>query len=161
MLYVECDLYGYLLCYLPSNHLVCIVCGVFIYVSTAAMANLPGNVPQMVRTDDEILPHSKWVAIGKSNCYINMDSPQPNPIFRISLDILRQTSFFRAFTAAATIPAIYIQQFWNTIGYDKVTGKFHCQLDEQTIEISKTTLGSALQIIPVSDESSYTSPPNP
>ncbi|GKE01968.1 hypothetical protein Tco_1389951, partial [Tanacetum coccineum] len=33
------------------------------------------------------------------------------------MDILQNTNFFRAFTASASVPAIYIQQFWNTLTY--------------------------------------------
>ncbi|GJV90602.1 hypothetical protein Tco_1538415 [Tanacetum coccineum] len=68
-----------------------------------------------VRTDEQILPRIRWVPIGKSNCYLNEEKSQPSPIFKIAVDILKQTNFFRAFTASSTIPAIYIQQFWDTI----------------------------------------------
>ncbi|GJR43360.1 hypothetical protein Tco_1311463 [Tanacetum coccineum] len=40
----------------------------------------------------------------------------------ISVDILRNTNFFRAFSASASVPAIYIQQFWNSMKYDEKTG---------------------------------------
>ncbi|GJZ56533.1 hypothetical protein Tco_0611726 [Tanacetum coccineum] len=33
----------------------------------------------------------------------------------ISVDILRNTNFFRAFSASASVLAVYIQQFWNSI----------------------------------------------
>ncbi|GJZ73312.1 hypothetical protein Tco_0637458 [Tanacetum coccineum] len=39
-----------------------------------------------------------------------------------SLTELRNTNFFRAFSASASVPAIYIQQFWNTMKYDEKTG---------------------------------------
>nr|GEV76274.1 hypothetical protein [Tanacetum cinerariifolium] len=54
------------------------------------------------RIDDQILPHIRW-----------------------------HTNFFRAFTASSTIPSIYIQQFWDTVRYDKTAGCYKCQLDEQ------------------------------
>ncbi|GKC28960.1 hypothetical protein Tco_1036254 [Tanacetum coccineum] len=34
------------------------------------------------------------------------------------MDILQNTNFFRAFTASASVRAIYIQQFWNTLTYE-------------------------------------------
>ncbi|GJT45628.1 hypothetical protein Tco_0954343 [Tanacetum coccineum] len=51
-----------------------------------------------VRTDEQIVPRNRWVPIGKSNCYLNEEKSQPNPIFKIAVDILKQTNFFRAFT---------------------------------------------------------------
>ncbi|GKD38123.1 hypothetical protein Tco_1258330, partial [Tanacetum coccineum] len=85
------------------------------------------HVPAMappVRTDEQILPRIRWVPIGKSNCYLNEEKSQPSPIFKIAVDILKQTNFFRAFTASSTIPAIYIQQFWDAICFDSKAGRF-------------------------------------
>ncbi|GKB53057.1 hypothetical protein Tco_0903810, partial [Tanacetum coccineum] len=31
------------------------------------------------------------------------------------MDILRNTNLFRAFSASASVLAVYIQQFWNSI----------------------------------------------
>ncbi|GJY19813.1 hypothetical protein Tco_0392379 [Tanacetum coccineum] len=99
-----------------------------------------------VRTDEQILPRIRWVPIGKSNCYLNEEKSQPSPIYKIAVDILKQTNFFRAFTASSTIPAIYIQQFWDTICFDSKAGSYKCQLDEQWFDLTKDTLRDALQI---------------
>ncbi|GJW96564.1 hypothetical protein Tco_0178372 [Tanacetum coccineum] len=76
------------------------------------------------RTDDQILPRSSCVPVGKSNCYLDVEKSQSNPIYKIAMDILKHTNFFRAFTASSTILSIYIQQFWDTIRYDKTTGRY-------------------------------------
>ncbi|GJR89143.1 retrovirus-related pol polyprotein from transposon TNT 1-94 [Tanacetum coccineum] len=70
------------------------------------------------RTDEQILPRSRWVPVGKRKCYLDVERSQSNPIYKISVDILKHTNFFRAFIASSTIPSIYIQQFWDT-GYPK------------------------------------------
>nr|GEX76076.1 hypothetical protein [Tanacetum cinerariifolium] len=62
------------------------------------------------RTDDQILPRSSWVPVGKSNCYLDVEKSQSKPIYKISVDILKHTNFFRAFIASSTIPSIYIQE---------------------------------------------------
>nr|GEX93101.1 hypothetical protein [Tanacetum cinerariifolium] len=72
-----------------------------------------------------------WVPIGKSNCYLDLEKSQGNPIYKIAVDLLKNTNFFRAFTASSTIPSIYFQQFWDTIQYDKKARSYMCQLDEQ------------------------------
>ncbi|GKB16574.1 hypothetical protein Tco_0850497 [Tanacetum coccineum] len=78
-----------------------------------------GNVPApaSTRSDDQILPFAAWVPIGKSKYAMDLQKNQKNPIFQIAVDILQNTNFFRAFTASASVPAIYIQQFWNTLNY--------------------------------------------
>ncbi|GKE04654.1 retrovirus-related pol polyprotein from transposon TNT 1-94 [Tanacetum coccineum] len=67
----------------------------------------------------------------------------------ISVDILRNTNFFRAFSASASVPAVYIQQFWNSMKYDEKTGVYCCQVDEQWFNLSADLLRKALDITPV------------
>nr|GEX70340.1 hypothetical protein [Tanacetum cinerariifolium] len=83
-----------------------------------ADVNAPsGQTPTMappVRADDQMLLHIRWVPIGKSNCYLDLEKSQSNPIYKIAVGLLKNTNFFRAFTASSTIPSLYIQQFWDT-----------------------------------------------
>ncbi|GKF12427.1 hypothetical protein Tco_0050353, partial [Tanacetum coccineum] len=78
--------------------------------------NVPAFAP--TRSDDQILPFAAWVPIRKSNYVLDPQKKQKNPIFQIYVDILQNTNFFRAFTTSASVPAIYIQQFWNTLTYE-------------------------------------------
>nr|GEW10338.1 hypothetical protein [Tanacetum cinerariifolium] len=51
-----------------------------------------GQAPAMappVRTDDQILPRIRWVPIGKSNCYLDLEKSQSNPIYKIAVDLLK------------------------------------------------------------------------
>ncbi|GJW78034.1 retrovirus-related pol polyprotein from transposon TNT 1-94 [Tanacetum coccineum] len=109
------------------------------------------------RSDEQILPRDKWVPVGKSNCFLDVERTQANPIFKIAVDILKNTNFFRAFTASSTILSIYIQQFWDTIRFDK-DKRYSCQLDEQRFYLTKATLRDALQL--PSDNSNFTPLPN-
>nr|GEZ57748.1 histone deacetylase 14 [Tanacetum cinerariifolium] len=80
-----------------------------------------GQAPAMappVHTDDQILPHIRWVPIGKSSCYSDVEKSQSNPIYKIAVDILKHTNFFRAFTASSTTPSIYIQNLSNVVTND-------------------------------------------
>nr|GEZ63384.1 retrovirus-related Pol polyprotein from transposon TNT 1-94 [Tanacetum cinerariifolium] len=86
--------------------------------NTMADMNIPANdapteqvhaIAPPIRTDDQILSSSNWVPIGKSNCVLDVQKSQRNPIFPIAVAILKNTNFFRAFIASSTILAIYIQ----------------------------------------------------
>nr|GEU36616.1 E-beta-farnesene synthase [Tanacetum cinerariifolium] len=83
------------------------------------------------RTDDQILPHIRWVPIGKSNCYLDVENSQSNPIYKIA----------------------------DTIRYDKTVECYKCQLDEQWFDLTKDTLKDALQITPVNNNKSFSFPP--
>ncbi|GKB75734.1 retrovirus-related pol polyprotein from transposon TNT 1-94 [Tanacetum coccineum] len=103
-------------------------------VNVNAPAEQAPTMAPPTRTDDQILPRSSWVP---------------------------HTNFFRAFTASSTIPSIYIQQFWDTIRYNKNTESYRCQLDEQWFDLTKDTLRDALQITPVDNNNPFSSPPTP
>ncbi|GKC60567.1 hypothetical protein Tco_1088165 [Tanacetum coccineum] len=90
--------------------------------------NVPAPAP--TRSDDQILSFAAWVPIGKSNFVLDLQKKQKNPIFQISMDILQNINFFRAFTTSASVPTIYIQQFWNTLTYEAKTEAYSFQLDE-------------------------------
>ncbi|GJS11560.1 retrovirus-related pol polyprotein from transposon TNT 1-94 [Tanacetum coccineum] len=137
--------------------------------NTDTMADVNVNAPAEqapamappTHTDDQILPRIRWVPIGKSNCYLDVERSQSNPIYKIAVDILKHANFFRAFTTSSTIPSIYIQQFWDTVRYDNKTGRYSCQLDEQWFDLTKDTLRDALQIILVDTNDAFSSPPTP
>ncbi|GJW56591.1 hypothetical protein Tco_0103322, partial [Tanacetum coccineum] len=131
--------------------------------------NIPGNdapveqapaVAPPTRTDDQILPLSKWVPIGKSNSILDVHKPQRNPIFPIVVALLKNTNFFRAFTASSTILAIYIQQFWDTMCFNSSTGLYSYQLDEQWFNLHKDILRDALNVTPTNDNNPFVAPPS-
>ncbi|GJS74740.1 hypothetical protein Tco_0707581 [Tanacetum coccineum] len=116
--------------------------------NTMADLNIPADVvpaeqaPAIApptRTDDQILPINKWVPIGKSNSVLDVQ---------------------KAFTASSTIPAIYIQQFWDTICFNSSTGLYSCQLDEQWFNLHKDILRDALDITPANDNNPFEAPPS-
>ncbi|GKD63928.1 retrovirus-related pol polyprotein from transposon TNT 1-94, partial [Tanacetum coccineum] len=136
---------------------------------TMADMNMPANdvlaeqapaIAPPTSTNDHILPSSKWVPIGKSNCVLDIQKSQRNPIFLIAVAILKNTNFFRAFTASSTMPAIYIQQFWDTMCFNSSTGLYSCQLDEQWFNLHKDILRDALDITPSNDTNPFVAPPS-
>ncbi|GKF96391.1 hypothetical protein Tco_0289126, partial [Tanacetum coccineum] len=102
--------------------------------NTMAEQNVSAQAP--TRTDKQIVPRSQRLQIRKINLLFDAQKIQKNPIFQISVDILYNTNFFRAFSASASVPAVYIQQFWNSMKYDEKTGVYCCQVDEQWFNLS-------------------------
>nr|GEX07112.1 monodehydroascorbate reductase [Tanacetum cinerariifolium] len=133
-------------------------CDTMADVNVNAPIMAPPTMAPPTRTDDQILHYIRWVPIGKRNCYLDVEKSQSNPIYKIAVDILKHTNFFRAFTASSTIPSIYIQQFWDIVRYDKTAGCYKCQLDEQWFDLTKDTLKDSLQITPVNNNQAFTSP---
>ncbi|GKA56059.1 retrovirus-related pol polyprotein from transposon TNT 1-94 [Tanacetum coccineum] len=109
-------------------------------LDTMADMNIPTNdvpaeqapaIAPPTRTDDQILPSSKWVPIGKSNWVLDVQKSQRNLIFPIVVAILKNTNFFRAFT-----------------------------LDEQWFNLHKYILRDACDITPPNDNNPFVSPPS-
>ncbi|GJW98878.1 hypothetical protein Tco_0180686 [Tanacetum coccineum] len=118
--------------------------------------NVPAPAP--TRFDDQILLIVAWVPIGKSNYVLDLQKKQKNPIFQISVDILQNINFFRAFTASASVPAIYIQQFWNTLTYEAKTRAYSFQLDETRFVLDVNLLRKALEITSIDQARQFVSP---
>ncbi|GKB92047.1 hypothetical protein Tco_0964319 [Tanacetum coccineum] len=156
---------------LPTNIIYLYVCPAVgsTYADTMADMNIPANdapaeqalaIGPPTRTDDQILSSNKWVPIGKSNCVLDVQKSQRNPIFLIAMAILKNTNFFKAFTSSSTILAIYIQQFWDTMCFDSSTGLYNCQLDEQWFNLYKDILRDTIDIIPTNDDNPFVAPPS-
>ncbi|GJY62418.1 hypothetical protein Tco_0463075 [Tanacetum coccineum] len=61
---------------------------------------------------------------------------------------------------SSTIPAIYIQQFWDTMRFNSSTGLYSCQLDKQWFNLHKDILRDALDITPANDNNPFEAPPS-
>ncbi|GJV20882.1 putative ribonuclease H-like domain-containing protein [Tanacetum coccineum] len=68
--------------------------------------------------------------------------------------------FAAAFTALASVPAIYIQQFWNTLTYVEKAGTYRFQLDEDWFTLDANLLREALEITPIDQAHPFVSPPS-
>ncbi|GJT46228.1 hypothetical protein Tco_0954943 [Tanacetum coccineum] len=93
------------------------------------MADENVPAPAPIKSDDQILPFAAW-----------------------------NTNFFRAFTASASVPAIYIQQFWNTLTYEAKIGVYSIELDESQFVLDANLPREALDITPVDQAYQFVSP---
>ncbi|GJZ23406.1 hypothetical protein Tco_0560865 [Tanacetum coccineum] len=124
------------------------------------MANENVPAPAPTRSNDQILPFAAWVPIRKSNFILDLQKKQKSPIFQISVDILQNTNFFRAFTTSASVPAIYIQQFYNTLTHKAKTGAYSFLLDENRFILDANLLRKALEITLIDQAHQFVSPPS-
>nr|GEW84770.1 hypothetical protein [Tanacetum cinerariifolium] len=98
------------------------------------------------------------MADGKSNCYLDVEKSQSNPIYKITVDILKHTNFFKL----SLLPQPYHPSIFSNYGilFDmtRPLGVTSVQLDEQWFNLTKDTLRDALQITPVNNNQAFTSP---
>ncbi|GJR09290.1 retrovirus-related pol polyprotein from transposon TNT 1-94 [Tanacetum coccineum] len=101
-----------------------------LFLTTDKMAEENVLAPAPTKSGERILPFNAWLPAGKGNLLLDLQKLQNNPIFRISVDILQNINFFRAFTASAN---------WFTLNVD--------------------LLRKALEITPVDSAHPFESPP--
>nr|GFA32891.1 hypothetical protein [Tanacetum cinerariifolium] len=110
---------------------------------TMADVNIPVNdapaeqahaVAPPTMMDDQIFLLSNWVPIGKSNCVLDVQKSQRNPISLIV--------------------------FWDTMCFKSSTGLYSYQLDEQWFNLHKDVLIDALDITPTNDNNHFVAPPS-
>ncbi|GKB51649.1 hypothetical protein Tco_0902402, partial [Tanacetum coccineum] len=75
--------------------------------NTMAEQNVPTQPP--TRTDEQIVPRSQWLIIGKSNLLFNAQKIQKNPIFQISL------GYPEPIEIVSNIRVNYVYQLWRAI----------------------------------------------
>nr|GEV11006.1 retrovirus-related Pol polyprotein from transposon TNT 1-94 [Tanacetum cinerariifolium] len=88
------------------------------------------NILAPTRSDDQLVPVKARLPYGKSNLLLDLHKLQKNPIFCVSVDIIQNTYFFRAFIGSINVPSIYIHQSWNTLTQEAKSGVYSFHLDE-------------------------------
>ncbi|GJZ09228.1 hypothetical protein Tco_0543511 [Tanacetum coccineum] len=105
-----------------------------------------------------ILPRISGCNWEKHNCYLDAEVTK-NPNYKIEVGHSGGLPTSQSdLPPLRPIPAIYIQQFWDTICYDRTDGGYKCQLDDQWFNLTKDTLKDALQIAPVNNNKDFSSP---
>nr|GEX17162.1 hypothetical protein [Tanacetum cinerariifolium] len=71
-------------------------------------------IDQQVAMDEALIPHTKRLRIGRSNFCLLSDIKSKESTLQLVYNVLRLTSFFKAFLVTADVPEIYMQEFWAT-----------------------------------------------
>nr|GEU96596.1 hypothetical protein [Tanacetum cinerariifolium] len=72
------------------------------------------TIDQQVALDEALVPHASRLRIGKSNFRLRPDITSKESTLQVVYDVLRLTSFYKAFLVTADVPKIYMQEFWAT-----------------------------------------------
>nr|GEV50201.1 retrovirus-related Pol polyprotein from transposon TNT 1-94 [Tanacetum cinerariifolium] len=72
------------------------------------------TIEQQVALDEALVPSIKRLRIGKSDFRLPSDIQSKEFTQQVVYDVLRRSSFFKAFLVTADVPEIYMQEFWAT-----------------------------------------------
>ncbi|GKA01891.1 hypothetical protein Tco_0674556 [Tanacetum coccineum] len=101
---------------------------------------------QQQALDDALVPREKRLTIGSCNYRLSTTFKPKEPTFLVALDVLSLTPFYQPFLITASVPAIYMQEFWNKTSYHKHTIRF--KMNKKSYSFDMDTFRNMLQICP-------------
>ncbi|GJZ22355.1 hypothetical protein Tco_0559394 [Tanacetum coccineum] len=89
---------------------------------------------QVVARDEKWVPSAERVKISSTNIKLETTVPQKKETFQVIIDVIKNSTCFKAFTISADVPEIFMQQFWTILNIcPRVEGEdFTNALDDDT-----------------------------
>ncbi|GJR60854.1 hypothetical protein Tco_1503016 [Tanacetum coccineum] len=75
----------------------------------------PQEKQQVAARDAKWVSFSERVKISPTNIKLETTVPQKEETFQVVIDLIKNSTFFTAFTISADVPKIFMQQFWYSI----------------------------------------------
>ncbi|GJX07915.1 hypothetical protein Tco_0195847 [Tanacetum coccineum] len=101
---------------------------------------------QQQALDDALVPLEQRLMIGSCNYRLRTTFKPKEPTFQVALDVLSLTLFYLAFFITASVPAIYMHEFWTTASYHKHSIRF--KLNTKSYSFDLDTFRNMLQMCP-------------
>ncbi|GJW07639.1 hypothetical protein Tco_1570062 [Tanacetum coccineum] len=112
---------------------------------------------QQQALDDALVPREQRLRIGNCNYRLSTTFKPKEPTFQVALDVLSLTPFYQAFLISASVPAIYMHEFWATATFQKHCIKF--KLNTKRYSFDLETFRDMLQICPKIPGQKFVDPP--
>ncbi|GJV08566.1 retrovirus-related pol polyprotein from transposon TNT 1-94 [Tanacetum coccineum] len=99
---------------------------------------------QQQALDDAIVPREQRLTIGSCNYRLSTTFKPKEPTFQVALDVLSLTPFYPAFLITASVPAVYMQEFWAIVTYQKHHIRF--KMNKKSYSFDLDTFCNMLQM---------------
>ncbi|GJX42152.1 hypothetical protein Tco_0257142 [Tanacetum coccineum] len=110
-------------------------------------------------SEEKLVLSANKLIIKKNNEPVASDSKIKDSLLRLVVGILKHHKLYKPVSLTATVPVIYLHQFWKTITHNSNIHTFNFQLDTQTYTLTARLLRTVLQM-PLPDANKpYTKPP--
>ncbi|GKE65774.1 hypothetical protein Tco_1519935, partial [Tanacetum coccineum] len=73
------------------------------------------QIRQVTARDEKWVPAKERVKISTTNVRLETTVPQKEETFQVIIDVIKNSTCYKAFTISAEVPEIFMQQFWYTI----------------------------------------------
>ncbi|GJS16543.1 hypothetical protein Tco_0411015 [Tanacetum coccineum] len=112
---------------------------------------------QQQALDDALVPREQRLRIGNCNYRLSTTFKPKEPTFQVALDVLSLTPFYQAFLISASVPAIYMYEFWAIVSFHKQCIKF--KLNKKNHSFDLETFRDTLLICPNLPGQKFLDPP--
>ncbi|GJV54494.1 retrovirus-related pol polyprotein from transposon TNT 1-94 [Tanacetum coccineum] len=103
---------------------------------------------QVVARDDKWVPFSERVKISSSNIKLETTVPQKEETFQVVIDLVKNSTYFKAFTIYADVPEIFMLQFWYSIKKVQGTNSYEFLLVSKKCIVNAEVFRTILDICP-------------
>ncbi|GKA20213.1 hypothetical protein Tco_0700202 [Tanacetum coccineum] len=108
----------------------------------------PHETQQVVARDEKWVPSTEKVKINSTNIRLETTVPQKEETFQVVIDIIKNSTCFKAFTISADIPEIFMQQFWYSIKKIQGTDSYEFLLANKKCIVNAEVFKTILDICP-------------
>ncbi|GKB34746.1 hypothetical protein Tco_0879688 [Tanacetum coccineum] len=115
---------------------------------------------QQAAHEEAWVPKADRVKISTTNMRNDPTMTQKEETYQVVLDIIKNTSFYKAFLATADVPEIFMQQFWNTVTKIKESTFYEFKLAKKKCLVDVEVFRQALDICPRVPGKEFIVPPS-
>ncbi|GKA91994.1 hypothetical protein Tco_0813919 [Tanacetum coccineum] len=108
----------------------------------------PQEIQQVTARDEKWVPSTEWVKISPTNVRLETTVPQKEETFQVVIDVIKNSTCFKAFTISAEVPKIFMQHFWYTIKKVKDLESYELLLANKKCIINAEVFRKILDICP-------------
>ncbi|GJS34811.1 uncharacterized mitochondrial protein-like protein [Tanacetum coccineum] len=101
---------------------------------------------QQQALDDALVLREQCLTIGSCNYRLSTTFKPKEPTFQVALVVLSLTPFYPAFLITTSVPAVYMQEFWATVTYQKHHIRF--KMNKKRYSFDMKTFRNMLLICP-------------
>ncbi|GJU19120.1 hypothetical protein Tco_1147086 [Tanacetum coccineum] len=120
----------------------------------------PQETQQVVARDEKWVPFTERVKISSTNVRLETTVPQKEETFQVVIDLVKNSSCFKAFTISADVQKIFMQQFWYSIKKVQGTDSYEFLLANKKCVVNADVFRTILDICPRVEGANFTDVPD-
>ncbi|GJR70483.1 hypothetical protein Tco_0016548 [Tanacetum coccineum] len=120
----------------------------------------PQETQQVATRDEKWVPFSERVKISSTNVRLETTMPQKEETFQAVIDLVKNSSCFKAFTISADVLEIFMQQLWYSIKKVQGTDSYEFLLANKKCVVNADVFRTIINICPRVEGVNFTDVPD-